>query len=90
MTDKVVADKIEQIVGIKRHTTEHRARAVSAEERVYILHSQECKDRYPDLRDCPYSIALDQGIDEDKWVMDQPVAVQIQGGSLVPEDFPND
>jgi len=90
MSDKVDPDKIEEIVGVKRHATEHRGRAISAEERVYVLHSQECENQYPDPRDCPYSLALDSGIDEDEWVMDAPVTVRILDGRLLPEEFPND
>lgn len=79
MTDLVNPDEIERIVGVERHPTRHYARAVSAEQRVYILHSQQCRDRRNDLRDCLFSQALDNGIDECDWsnVEDQPVRVSI-------------
>ncbi|MCV7255302.1 hypothetical protein H7J86_24365 [Mycobacterium hackensackense] len=86
MTDLVPADQIEQIVGIKRHDTKHYGRAVSAEEQVYILHSRECKDSGVDLRQCPYSLALDNGIQIESWVdlEDIAVALVIVDDRLVP------
>lgn len=42
MTERVPADEIENIVGRKRSVKDHYARAVSAEQTVYILHSREC------------------------------------------------
>jgi len=91
MSKQVPADQIEQIVGVQRHQTEHFARAVSAEQTVYILHSRECRDSTPDLRDCPFSIALDRGIDHripwSRWwpVPDRPVLVEVFRGWLVPD-----
>ncbi|WP_439593906.1 hypothetical protein [Microbacterium sp.] len=61
------ADKIEAIVGAKRHERDHLGRAISAEQRVYILHSRQCTLAYADLRKCPYSVALDLGIDMSIW-----------------------
>ena len=52
MTDIVPADRIETIVGARRHPREHIARGVLPEDRLYILHSAECRERYADLRDC--------------------------------------
>lgn len=69
------ADKIETKVGAKRHPTNHLGRAVSAEQRVYILHSQECVARGIDLRKCEYSIALDTGIELLIWADFQDVPV---------------
>jgi len=59
MTDIVDPNKIEEIVGHRRMSVVHLGRAVSSEGIFYILHSQRCVDRYPDLRDCPYSQLLD-------------------------------
>ena len=88
MSDLVSADEIEKIVGVKRHPTEHIARAVTATETVYILHSQQCKDSRDDLRTCPYSWALDRGIaDLGSWWYereDRPVVVIIIRGRLYP------
>ena len=88
MTDLVPADQIEQIVGIDRHPTRHYARAITAEQTVYILHSQACRDTVPDLRKCIYSIALDRGIDAvaDEWegCYDSPQHVAPYCGWLVP------
>lgn len=44
MTEIVPDPKIQQIVGVYRHDTLHYGRAVTAEQRVYILHSRECLD----------------------------------------------
>jgi hypothetical protein len=79
VADLVPAQDIERIVGVQRHSTEHWGRAVSAEQRVYILHSQECLDD-PDwgLQDCLFSLALDQGIDLADWVEDVPVRLDIK------------
>jgi hypothetical protein len=87
VTELVDPTEIEQIVGAKRHRVQHLARAVSAEETLYILHSHECKDSGVDLRECPYSIALDLGIDLHRWWRDredQTVALAIMSGRLVP------
>lgn len=84
-------DRIEQIVGVTRHAVEHFARAVSAEQTVYVLHSQACLDSGIDLRDCPFSVALDRGIEHhipwSGWrrVQNQPVKVEVFRGYLVPE-----
>lgn len=84
MVKLVDSDKIEAIVGVKRHPTQHWARAVSEEEKIYILHSRDCLDSGRDLTQCPYSLALDRGIDADDWTLGSPVQVIIAGESLVP------
>ncbi len=82
------SDKIESIVGAKRHETLHIGRAVSAEQRVYIMHSQQCLESDIDLRDCDYSLALDDGINLIEWdgMEDKPVVLHIaeDTGELVP------
>lgn len=77
---------------LPRHATEHWGRAASAEERVYVLHSQACKDSTPDLRECAFSVALDNGIDEDvPWTpwsraADRPVRLVVHpDGWLLPD-----
>ena len=77
MSDVVPANEIERIVGIERHPTRHYARAVSAEQVIYVLHSQRCKDKGRDLRDCLFSQALDNGIDEDAWSGHEDEAVRV-------------
>lgn len=84
MTDLVPRQHIESIVGSPRQGYRHMARAVSAERTVYILHSFECLYTVPDLRDCPYSLALDKGIAEDRWPQDRCVEAAIEHGRLVP------
>jgi hypothetical protein len=85
VTNLVPPDRIERIVGMTRDPELHWARAVSAEEIVYILHSQACKDAIDDLRYCAFSLALDRGIDVAEWVEDQPLVVTIYNGRLVPQ-----
>lgn len=87
MSDLVPADQIEAIVGTIRHPTRHYARAVSAEQTVYILHSHECLASGRDLRECEYSLALDEGIDEFHWAdyEDVAVIVTVRDGELVPD-----
>ena len=63
MSDLVSPDEIEAIVGMPRHDTEHYGRAVPNEQTVYVLHSRQCQQSMADLRDCPYSVALDWGIE---------------------------
>jgi len=87
MTALVDPSEIERIVGIERHAVRHYARAVSAEQTVYILHSVLCRERHKDLRECLFSLALDNGIDEYDWsgMEDQAVRVTIgAGGHLIP------
>lgn len=83
MSDLVPSDQIEGIVGTSRRPTEHWGRAVSATQTVYVLHSQECLDTGWDVRDCPYSRALDAGIDPSEWTEDEPVRLGILDGRLV-------
>lgn len=66
MTRAVPADKIEAIVGVNRDPVEHYGLALDEELVFYILHSGACRDSSPDsLHDCPFSLALDLGIDRD-------------------------
>lgn len=86
MADLVPPDQIERIVGARRHPHQHLARAVSDEEKVYILHSEKCRDSGIDLRECPYSKLLDNGIDMDWWNehQDRPVVAAPFGDRLIP------
>ncbi|MFC7450529.1 hypothetical protein [Rhodococcus daqingensis] len=86
MSDLVPDDQIERIVGVGRHRKAHFGRAVSSEQTVYVLHSRECRDSGRDLRECRYSVALDLGIDPDRWAGDQdvPVVLGVWNGRLIP------
>ena len=86
MSALVPADRVEQIVGVGRHRQAHYGRAVSAEQTVYILHSQRCLDTVDDLRNCRFSRALDGGIDRQSWAgyEDQAVALGVWQERLVP------
>lgn len=98
MTDLVDPDRIEELVGARRHATEHYGRAVSTSRTVYVLHSEACRASTPDLRDCPFSRALDDGIELptvwEKWehVQDRPVVLDVAVGFLIPDPtrFPLD
>lgn len=86
MSDLVPAADIERIVGIARHRRAHMGRAVSAEQTVYILHSQACLDSGIDLRECRFSTALDRGIRPTDWEdrQDMPVALGVWNDRLIP------
>ncbi|GAS98814.1 uncharacterized protein RMCC_5779 [Mycolicibacterium canariasense] len=87
MTDHVPSGEIEQIVGAPRHPSIHYGRAASADQAVYILHSGVCKQQVPDLRECPFSLALDKGISTDVWDRFQDMAVELailSDGTLAP------
>jgi hypothetical protein len=62
-----LAPNAQQVVGVLRHDLSHLGKMVTTEQRVYILHSQSCLDSGRDLRTCPFSCALDRGIDEEAW-----------------------
>lgn len=87
------AATIAGIVGAPRDPEKHLGRAVSAEQRVYILHSQACVNSGIDLRECEYSIALDAGIDLGVWDEHQDVPVLLgiseEFGDLEPARLPS-
>lgn len=78
MTERVPADEIENIVGRKRSVKDHYARAVSAAQTMYVLHTRGCLALNADLRDCPWCLAPDRGIDLDERVED------VRSGRLLP------
>ena len=88
MSNLVPPSEIEGIVGARRHPTDHQGRAVSSEQTVYVLHSKACVDSGVDLRDCPFSVAMDRGVDLDgAWSgrEDEPVTLAIVDGELEPQ-----
>jgi len=88
MTDIVPEDQIEQIVGVPRHAADHIGRTVPGKPiTVYILHSYDCLDTGIDLRDCPYSLALDNGIDLARWIQNIPARLAIVDDYLVPANY---
>lgn len=86
MTEPVPRTSIEAIVGLPRMRYTHTGRAVSSENRFYILHSQECLTLYSDLTQCPYSRALDMGVTFD--TEDAPQWLEIDNEGLIGCDFP--
>lgn len=87
MTELFDAHEIESVVGIRRHPSRHYARADSPSEMVYILHSSDCLAQNPDLRKCPFSVALDKGISLYEWAgfFDVAVRVLVTASGLVPD-----
>lgn len=85
MTDHVDPTEVETIVRARRHPFRHVGRADGADQRVYVLHSEECRAQFDDLRECPYSRALDNGIDPREWP-DGPTWLGIGDGHLIPID----
>lgn len=82
MTEKVPADQIEKIVGVKRDPVRHIGRAVSSEKKVYVLHSEACLSFYENVqKDCRYAVALENGIREKDWkgFEDRPVVLSTVG-----------
>ena len=90
MSDLVDPRKIEGIVGRKRHPVLHFGFCERSRGIFYILHSIACVERVPDLRDCPFSVALDvYGIDPDDW---PPTSVALDidpDGSLIWRGYTN-
>lgn len=84
MIQRVPTDEVEGIVGSERDDEHHLARAVSADEMVYILHSRQCQDQHPYLEHCSYSLALAEGIYPGEWPLDETVLVTLCEGRLVP------
>lgn len=86
MTTLVPPDRIESLVGARRHRKAHIGRAVATEQTVYILHSQVCKNSGIDLRECRFSLALDRGIVAEQWQgqEDRPVFLGVWNERLVP------
>lgn len=83
MTSRVPHNQIERLVGTKRHPTQHIIRGDDSTARAYILHSADCLVRYEDLRDCPWSLALDRG---EVWLPDdKPHYVRVRDGQLIAE-----
>ncbi|TDO18154.1 hypothetical protein EV580_1337 [Mycobacterium sp. BK086] len=57
---------------------------VTADQKIYILHSRECFESGLDLRECLFSQALDNGVERDSWANHEniPVALGISDGQL--------
>lgn len=84
MTDNVNPEDIERIVGVARSSWAHYGKADSREEKIYILHSGQCLNRYEDLRDCPFSLALDAGVDIEEWRLNVPLLLGVYNNRLSP------
>ena len=85
MSQLVPSTDIERIVGAERSQHDHIGRAVSEEQTVYILHSRDCLDSGIDLRECPFSVALDEyGVWEGR--EDEAVVLDIVDDALEPAE----
>ena len=84
MTERVPANRIEALVGAKRHPWRHIIRgAMDGPDAglAYILHPDDCRNHWDDLRDCPWSLALDRG---GVWLPDDlPHHVRLRNGELL-------
>lgn len=69
MSEIVSPDEIQKAVGgAERDYWLHIGYANTPLDRFYIMHAHTCLSQYTDLRECPYSKALDkQGISADWW-----------------------
>ncbi len=86
MTELVPPEDIERLVGTSRMNWHHAVRVDTGEKMVYILHSRECKESGRDLRECPFSRALDMGVNMERWsdYFDEPMVAAIERGRLIP------
>lgn len=86
MSKLVPTEEVESVVGATRHQTLHIGRAVTETETLYLLHPHSCKDTGIDLRECEYSLAMDIGINPERWTnfFDQAVFVEIENEMVVP------
>lgn len=85
MSTIIPADEVEELVGARRHEFRHIMRYDSLCAELHILHSAVCKDSMADLRDCPFSVALDDGgVKDGDWWDDEPVFVDLEDGELAP------
>lgn len=76
MANRVDPNTIESIVGARRMPCAHLGRAVSSEQRVYILHSRQCLHS-TNIQRCWYTLALDTGINADVWAGWEDQAVML-------------
>jgi hypothetical protein len=84
----VPSQDIERIVGARRHPLRHIGRAVSDEQRLYIMHSAKCVAETSELTECSYSKLLaEKGLSFDAWHdwMDRPVVLVEGPHGLVPD-----
>lgn len=91
MTIDVEWGELTRVLGIdKRHPTIHFARADSASQYVYIMHSVHCLETVEDFWGCEYAAALRRGIlKEAPWsvwegCLDRTVAIEVRDGWLYP------
>lgn len=93
MSNLVDRDKISSLVRAERDYWLHIGRHDFEEEGVYIMHSHLCLSLFPDLRECPYSKALDKGISVEHWFSweDDPVYLRNhETYGLIPIGFVED
>lgn len=88
MIQIVPPDEIEAHVRARRHPTKHYGRAVSEEVTFYILHSATCLAEEPDLRQCPFSVALDAEVEADywDWVQDTTIVLGLDNDGELYQD----
>ena len=79
MTDLIKPDEIEILVGTRRHPIWHIGKVDTARQQVYIMHSYQRRHSGIDLRVCTFSLALDQGLQDEDWegMQDVPVVLAL-------------
>ena len=90
MSTLVDPGEIETIVGARRHSVKHLGRLITETRTVYVLHSHLCRNTGRDLRECEFSIAMDEGVD---WTLfteqlDRPIIMGVDSrGLLMPANL---
>lgn len=86
MVERVNSDEIEGIVGTYRRIYAHIGYADSETQTFYIMHSKICLETCPDLRECDYSLALDNGR-INVTAEDEPKYIMLEEGGIVMIDL---
>jgi len=86
MSNLVNSKEIEEIIGAPRNRKAHFGKLITAEDKIYIMHSYECVFKNEDLRQCEFSKAMDHSTPEKLWnkFEDKTVLLGVMSGSLVP------
>lgn len=89
MAERIPGDRLKLIFGFDgRFKHMHVVKITETDKMAWMLHAQDCLDKYDDLRLCPYSHAQDNGLDEEVWAdyKEQNVIVAISNeyGDLIP------
>jgi len=89
MVEKIPTDRLKMIFGFDgRFQHMHVVKVTNADKMAWMLHAQDCLDKYDDLRECPYAVAQGVALDEALWAdyKEQNVIVSLstEYGDLLP------